>query len=196
MNTVVLTPAGHRSAILRRSWALIAVGSVLTVTACTGALAPSEPSDGSNGAVPSATTFPQSEAADADGEPDTTPGGDAVPQPPDDADQPAAVDPAEDGTRISGAVETALQALAAGQSSVTREQVRSAIEQGFADADVVADGIEVSIDSTPTGLDVDAIQGAGRTGETCVFGEVREGDVSVSVLPALASGYCFVGDQR
>ncbi|WP_258069690.1 hypothetical protein [Arthrobacter sp. SX1312] len=54
----------------------------------------------------------------------------------------------------------------------------------------------MSIDSTPTGLDVDAIQGAGLIDGSCVFGEVGEGTVTVAVLPALASGLCFVGDQR
>ena len=47
-----------------------------------------------------------------------------------------------------------------------------------------------------TGLDVDAIQGAGLIDGTCVFGEVRDGSVTVTVLPVLGSGLCFVGDQR
>lgn len=90
----------------------------------------------------------------------------------------------------------ALQSLADTQDDVSRDQVRAAIEQGFADAGEVADLVEVSVDRTPTGLDVDAIQGAGRLGADCVFAEVREGVTTAVVLPVLASGGCFVGDQR
>ena len=87
-------------------------------------------------------------------------------------------------------------ALAGSGGAVTRERVRAAIEQGFADAGALPASVEVSIDTTPTGLDVDAIQGAGLVDGTCVVGEVREGSVTVVLLPALASGLCFVGDQR
>ncbi len=106
--------------------------------------------------------------------------------------------PSPDGdlAAVSGAVDSALRALAGSRDSVTSDQVRAAITEGFSAAGAVAESVEVSIDRTPTGLDVDAIQGAGLTGGRCVFGEVREGVVSVVVLPALSSGQCFVGDQR
>ncbi|MPY09242.1 hypothetical protein FNH21_00600 [Arthrobacter sp. KR32] len=97
---------------------------------------------------------------------------------------------------VAEAVRSSLQALADGQDSVTRDQVRAAIERGFADEGAVPERIEVSVDRTPTGLDVDAIQAAGLIGDRCVVGEVREGAVSAVVLPVLATGLCFVGDQR
>ncbi|MHA7207671.1 DUF6993 domain-containing protein [Arthrobacter sp. MDT1-65] len=104
--------------------------------------------------------------------------------------------PEDDLAAVSGAVDSALRTLAGSRDSVTSDQVRGAIAEGFSAAGAVAESVEVSIDRTPTGLDVDAIQGAGLTGGRCVFGEVRAGVVSVVVLPALSSGQCFVGDQR
>jgi hypothetical protein len=86
----------------------------------------------------------------------------------------------------------ALTALAATKPSPNRDEVRKA----FADAGFPADSVEVSLDQTPTGLAVDSIRGAAMNGDTCLFGEVREGQVSVTALPKLDSGYCFVGDQR
>jgi len=108
---------------------------------------------------------------------------------------PSAVPAEPDTAKVASAVEASLQALTDSQDAVTREQVGAAMERGFADAGVVPDLVEVSIDQTPTGLDVDAIQGAGLIGASCVFGEVREGAVSAVVLPVLASGRCFVGNQ-
>lgn len=193
MNTAVPTPALRRSAAVGRTLALVAVASLLTLTACTGSPAPSDTLGGEGGGMSSAPA-PADGAVDGDGATD----GQSAEQEPSlgAAEEPTTPDPAEDGARAADAVRSALQTLAGSESSVTREQVRSAIEQGFTDVGLVPDDIEVSIDSTPTGLDVDAIQGAGRIGETCVFGEVREDEVSVSVLPVLGSGYCFVGDQR
>ncbi len=56
--------------------------------------------------------------------------------------------------------------------------------------------VEVSVDKTPTGLEVDAIQGAVRAGGECVFGEVRDGKATVAILPPLSNGLCFIGDTR
>lgn len=194
MNTAVPTPALSRSVAVRRSLVLMAVASLLTLTACTGSPASSDTLEGGDDiGSPSAPTL-QDGVAEGGGGPDEQ----LTDQQPstDPAEEPSPPGPAENGARAAESVESALRALAGSENSVTSEEVRSAIEQGFTDAGVVPEEIEVSIDSTPTGLDVDAIQGAGRTGETCVFGEVREGEVSVAVLPVLGSGYCFVGDQR
>ncbi|MHA7284532.1 DUF6993 domain-containing protein [Arthrobacter sp. TMS2-4] len=97
---------------------------------------------------------------------------------------------------IADAVNRELQALADGENAGKRDQVRGAIEQGFASAGSIPEMVEVSIDRTPTGLDVDAIQGAGLIGERCIFGELRGKAVSTVVLPVLVSGRCFIGDQR
>lgn len=106
-------------------------------------------------------------------------------------------EPSDDkAAEIADAVDRALQTLADGKDAGTRDQVRDAIEQGFASAGSTPEMVEVSIDRTPTGLDVDAIQGAGLIGEHCIFGELREKTVSTVVLPVLASGRCFIGDQR
>ena len=87
---------------------------------------------------------------------------------------------------------SSLTALAATTPAPDRDQLLTA----FVDAGFRGDFVEVSLDRTPTGLGVDSIRGAAINGDTCLFGEVREGQVSVTALPILDSGYCFVGDQR
>ncbi|MFJ6002434.1 DUF6993 domain-containing protein [Arthrobacter sp. NPDC092385] len=178
-------PAGGR--LLRR--ALPAVGIVLVLTSCTGSPTAAPEALGGGSASPSAVSAPT---------PAPTSDSDSAPEQPADGTAPAAppAAPAPDTDGVAAAVEASLRSLAGSQDSVTSGQVRTAIEEGFTAAGLVPDAVEVSIDRTPTGLDVDAIQGAGRTGGTCVFGEVRESTVSVAVLPALASGQCFVGNQR
>lgn len=167
----------------------LAAGVLLVLTGCTASPAPTP--EGT-----SAVVGPQVEAT----------GGAAAPEQSEQSEQPEAATPAPTASetppdggedeKIAQAVESALAALAESQDAVTSDQVRAAIGQGFINAGAVAESIEVSIDRTPTGLDVDAIQGAGLIDGTCISGEVREGTVSVAVLPALATGLCFIGDQR
>ncbi|WP_035742006.1 DUF6993 domain-containing protein [Arthrobacter sp. MA-N2] len=89
-------------------------------------------------------------------------------------------------------METALMTLAATSPKPTQEALRSQLVS----AGIPAPTLEVTASKTPTGLDVDAIEAAARLDKDCVMGEIREGQVSVSVLPVLASGKCFVGDSR
>jgi hypothetical protein len=56
--------------------------------------------------------------------------------------------------------------------------------------------LEVSNSTTPTGLAANAIEAAARVGNECVFGQVRAGAVATAVLPVMATGSCFIGDQR
>ncbi|MEG9248514.1 hypothetical protein V6S67_10495 [Arthrobacter sp. Soc17.1.1.1] len=149
-------------------------------------------------ALSSCAASPVMETPAVSAAPADEPGDPATTAPPPEGQDPQAgtAPPEDDLSGVSGAVDSALRALAAGQDAVTSDQVRGAIEQGFAASGAAAETVEVTVDRTPTGLDVDAIQGAGLLEGRCVFGEVREGVVSVVVLPALASGRCFVGDQR
>ncbi|MDN4611355.1 DUF6993 domain-containing protein [Arthrobacter burdickii] len=181
----------HRAPAWRRTLAALAAGAALTLTSCTTSPSPSP--DALTDSGTSSPTAAPADSATASGQP-----ADATPAPADTAPALSAVpsSPEVDAPRIAAAVEAALRTVAGSQDSVSSDQVRGAIEQGFADAGSAPEEVEVSIDRTPTGLDVDAIQGAGRTDGTCIVGEVREGAVSVAVLPALASGRCFVGDQR
>lgn len=167
--------------------ALPAVGIALVLTSCTAPPTSSPETLGGGSAPPSTVPAPTS-APDAAQEQHAGGPTPATPTTPSASSAPT--------DRVAAAVEVALRNLAESQDSITSGQVRTAVDEGFTAAGLVPDAVEVSIDRTPTGLDVDAIQGAGRTGGTCVFGEVREGAVTVVVLPALASGRCFVGDQR
>lgn len=89
-------------------------------------------------------------------------------------------------------VKATLGTLAGQSPKPSQDQVRSAL-QGLAAA---PSAVEVSISKTPTGLDVEAIQGSVKVAKSCVIGEVRNGAVSTTVQPVLPTGFCFVGDQR
>lgn len=191
MTTALPRTAPGRAA---RLTVLLGVGLMLGLTSC--AQTPSVAPDAS-GTAPSSTSSPSSESRPASTAGETagqTAGqtGDGAASSPG-AEQGSAE---EDAAGIARAVDAELTTLAEGGDPVTRDRVRAAIEQGFANEGAVPASVEVSVDSTPTGLDVDAIQGAGLLEGTCIVGEVREGTATVAILPALASGLCFVGDQR
>ena len=90
------------------------------------------------------------------------------------------------------AVRAQLAALVERSPSPSRDAVREAYAAaGFSPA-----SIEVSQDSTPTGLEVDSIVAAAPVGGQCVLGEVRKGAVTVTTVAALSSGLCLLGDAR
>lgn len=89
-------------------------------------------------------------------------------------------------------VNTALGALAGQNPKPSQDEVRAAL-QGIAAA---PSEVEVSISKTPTGLEVEAIQGSVKAEQSCVIGEIRNGQVFSTVQPVLGTGFCFVGDQR
>lgn len=95
-------------------------------------------------------------------------------------------------TQLAGTMETALKAAAQSKGIPDQEQLRASLVA----AGIPAATLEVSVSRTPTGLDVDAIEAAARTESDCVIGQIRDGAVTVGVLPVLASGKCFVGDSR
>jgi hypothetical protein len=82
-----------------------------------------------------------------------------------------------------------LAALAAGTPKPGTEEIRQALTA----AGFPASTLEVSAGKTPTGLDVDSIEAAAVQGRDCVIGQIRDGKVTVTVLPVLAGGKCFVG---
>lgn len=83
----------------------------------------------------------------------------------------------------------ALNRLAAGTPKPATAQVTDALTG----AGIPGPALEVSESRTPTGLEADAIEAAVLQGTDCVVGQIRDGSVTVSVLPVLASGKCFVG---
>ncbi|GAB3555380.1 hypothetical protein GCM10027404_32140 [Arthrobacter tumbae] len=93
---------------------------------------------------------------------------------------------------FTAGLEDSLTLLAAETANPEAEALRAAFESAGADPD----SVEVSIDTTPTGLEVDAMTAAAPFGETCVFGHIRSGASTVTQLPVLSNGLCFVGDQR
>ncbi|WP_245346569.1 DUF6993 domain-containing protein [Arthrobacter stackebrandtii] len=103
---------------------------------------------------------------------------------------PASEAPPTPAQELSVKVKESLGSLAAGTKSPSRDQMKAAMVAAGANPDTV----EVSVDITPTGLAVDAMEAADALEGQCVVGQVRDGQASVTVLPVLASGRCFVGD--
>ena len=83
----------------------------------------------------------------------------------------------------------ALGAVVSGTPKPGTEQITQALTA----AGFPAATLEVSASRTPTGLDVDSVEAAAVQGRKCVIGQIRDGKVTVTVLPVLASGKCFVG---
>ncbi len=108
------------------------------------------------------------------------------------APAPAPESPETPAQILSGSVNKSLGSLAAGTKSPSRDQMKAAMVAAGANPDTV----EVSMDITPTGLAVDAMEAADVVDGQCIVGQVRDGQASVTVLPVLASGRCFVGDVR
>lgn len=98
--------------------------------------------------------------------------------------------PASAAQELSTKLQTSLSELAATAKAPNRDQLLSAMLA----AGAVKEKTELSIDITPTGLAVDAVEAATLVGEECVIGQVRDGNVAVTILPVLASGRCFVGE--
>lgn len=85
-----------------------------------------------------------------------------------------------------------LRELLAKDGDPSREQIAAAIKSaGFGSKDV-----EMSSDTTPTGLEVDAVEVAVKRDGKCIVAQLRDGKAAATTLPVLASGHCFVGDQR
>jgi hypothetical protein len=90
---------------------------------------------------------------------------------------------------VKETVTTVLTQLAAAAPKPATAQVTDAL----AGAGIAPGVLQVSQSRTPTGLEADAIEAAVLQGKDCVIGQVREGTVTVMVLPVLANGKCFVG---
>lgn len=158
------------------------LAAAVALTACTGG-AQTEPAE--------STAAPAGASREASASP-------AVPEPPATAPTPAeaaapanipatAEDPAT--AALKQTVTDVLGRLAAGTPRPATAQLIDALTG----AGIVAAALEVSESRTPTGLEADAIEAAVLQGKNCVIGQVRDGGVSVTVLPVLVSGKCFVG---
>lgn len=107
------------------------------------------------------------------------------------APAPSVAAPASATALLKDKVEQALKNLAAGSAKPTRDQMVATMTA----AGVSPSALEVSASKTPTGLEVDAIEAAALQDKDCVIGQVREGKVTVVILPVLSTGKCFAGTQ-
>ncbi len=148
----------------------LCLAGAAALAACTGpATSTAEPS----ATPPAGTTAPSTEPAPAVAARATGPA--------------AREDPAT--AALKHTLADALNRLAAGTPKPATAQVTDAL----AGAGIPGAALEVSESRTPTGLEADAIEAAVLQGADCVIGQIRDGSVTVTVLPVLASGKCFVG---
>ncbi len=106
------------------------------------------------------------------------------------AEQQKPVETVSAAQEFSNKLTGSLEKLASNTKAPNREQMMAAVLE----AGATKESAEISVDITPTGLAVDAIEAASPVADQCVIGQVRDGNVTVTILPVLASGRCFVGD--
>ncbi|GAA1791499.1 hypothetical protein GCM10009712_43220 [Pseudarthrobacter sulfonivorans] len=179
--TVISRPAHARQRTpgIARALALLTVGALtaFVLTGCTGgSSAGTQPAAG-----PSAVATTESGTAAAV-EPGSPKPGTAGASGATAAENPATA-------AMKQTVTDALSRLAAGTPRPATAQVTEALTG----AGVAPAVLEVSASRTPTGLEADAIESAVLQDTDCVLGHIRDGSVTVTVLPVLASGKCFVG---
>jgi len=78
--------------------------------------------------------------------------------------------------------------LAQDGSPSSRELVDELVSSGFDRA-----AMEVTADTTPTGMQADSILVAVRVGEDCLLGQVADGAAVADDAAALSTGRCLVG---
>lgn len=174
----------QRAIAISRALVLLAIGG-LTAFWLAGCAEGSSPTAQSPTTPPSSTQAPAEPAGSGTVAP-TEPGG-PKPGTPAPSGATTAENPAT--AAMKQTVKDALSRLAAGTPKPATAQVVEALTG----AGVAPAALEVSASRTPTGLEADAIESAVLQGKDCVLGHIRDGSVSVTVLPVLASGKCFVG---
>jgi hypothetical protein len=176
----LLHPALWRPSVSRLVAAL--AGAAL-VAALSGCMSATPSNSGPASAEPATATTPTPGTGPA------TPETPAEPLADTSSRQPTAGPEAAATESVKKTVTDALGRLAAGSPKPATAQVAEAL----AGAGIAPAALQVSQSRTPTGLEADAIEAAVLEGNDCVIGQVRDGTVTVTVLPVLASGKCFVG---
>lgn len=82
-----------------------------------------------------------------------------------------------------------LSALLSFNSSPSTTEIRDYLtKEGIPSAN-----LQISATKTPTGLKADATEIGWANTDTCIMGFIADAKSSVSILPALPDGSCFVG---
>ncbi|MFE4545076.1 DUF6993 domain-containing protein [Arthrobacter sp. NPDC056727] len=155
----------------------VAVVLLSALAACTA------PEDSATVNQPAATQAATASAAKPAEPPATAPGSNAP-------------DSASSASGSAGATAALQRTMAEVLGNVVKANAKPAtadITSALTTAGVQARNLEVSAGRTPTGLDVDSMEAAAVQGKECVVGQIRDGKVTVTVLPALSNGKCFVG---
>ncbi len=103
--------------------------------------------------------------------------------------------PRPDADSVSALQQSIEQALIK-LSEVSPQPDRGQVLAALVGVGVLPGMTEVSDSRTPTGLKADAIEAGVLSGPQCVMAKIRDGQVSVAVLPVLSSGKCFIGSDR
>ncbi|WP_277525593.1 hypothetical protein [Arthrobacter sp. ES3-54] len=95
------------------------------------------------------------------------------------------------GSDMKSKVESVLDAAVRGGGQPQTARIR----ESLVSAGIPAGEVEVTAGRTPTGLAAGAVEAGVRDGRSCIVAQIRNGSVTVGVLPVLASGGCLVGVQ-
>ncbi|WP_142037529.1 DUF6993 domain-containing protein [Arthrobacter sp. SLBN-100] len=179
------TPSAAWDAAALRVVALLAAGVLVAgLSGCVSGV-PAEAPSGSDGQETAATTTAAASDAGPEAAVTATAGSLA-----DTAGEAAAAAKEAAATEtVKKTLSDALGRLAANSPKPATAQVTDTLTG----AGIEPAALQVSQSRTPTGLEADAIEAAVLEGKDCVIGQVRDGAVTVTVLPVLASGKCFVG---
>ncbi|MGF9646442.1 hypothetical protein AAIH32_00595 [Pseudarthrobacter oxydans] len=183
------TPSASRHLAARRVLAAVTGAALVAgLSACVGGVPGAQP----GAAEPATAASPTAAiAASPNAAPSTGPGSSEAPaEPLAETSGGQLTDSQAAATEtVKKTVTDALGRLAAGSPKPATVQVTEALTG----AGVDPAALQVSQSRTPTGLEADAIEASVLQGSDCVIGQVRDGAVTVTVLPVLASGKCFVG---
>lgn len=101
-------------------------------------------------------------------------------------------EPGDDPAVAKDKLATSLSALL----SFTPEPSTAEIRDYLTKEGIKAEKLQVSATTTPTGLKADATTVGWVNGENCIMGFIADQKSSVSVLPVLPDGTCFIGTSN
>lgn len=101
-------------------------------------------------------------------------------------------EPGDDPAVAKDKLATSLSALL----SFTPEPSTTEIRDYLIKEGLKADHLQVSATTTPTGLKADSTTVGWANGENCIMGFIADQKSSVSVLPVLPDGTCFIGTSN
>lgn len=157
-------------------------GAVLTAIAlCVAACSPASTVPDNQRVVPLSTPVAPSEPSAS-----ATPSASLAPAPS------PSTEPGDDPAVAKDKLATSLSALLSFSPEPSTVEIRDYLTK----EGIKAENLQVSATTTPTGLKADATTVGWANGKNCIMGFIADQKSSVSVLPILPDGTCFIGTSN